>query len=238
MEAVSNDRLFLFKIILKLRYTIMKAKLNVPTDLSEITLEQYQRFLNAQESNDDEHYLEYKAIEIFCRVPEDKIKSIAAHSVTEIANKISALFSNEANLVRFFTLNGQEFGFISDLDDMSFGEYIDVDTYLSDWKNIHYAMNVLYRPIANKKAGRYDLVEYDMEQRDRALEMPMNAVLGSIFFLWSLKKDLLKTTLNSLADQIGTQQVQLPHLDRSGGGIIRSMDFLKETLNELTTSPR
>ena len=186
MEAVSNDRLFLFKIILKLRYTIMKAKLNVPTDLSEITLEQYQRFLNAQESNDDEHYLEYKAIEIFCRVPEDKIKSIAAHSVTEIANKISALFSNEANLVRFFTLNGQEFGFISDLDDMSFGEYIDVDTYLSDWKNIHYAMNVLYRPIANKKAGRYDLVEYDMEQRDRALEMPMNAVLGSIFFFFGV----------------------------------------------------
>jgi hypothetical protein len=238
IEAVSNDRLFLFKIILKLRYTIMKAKLNVPTDLSEITLEQYQRFLNAQESNDDEHFLEYKAIEIFCRVPEDKIKSIAAHSVTEIANKISKLFTNETELVRFFTLNGQEFGFISDLDDMSFGEYIDVDTYLSDWKNIHYAMNVLYRPIANKKAGRYDLVEYDMEQRDRALQMPMSAVLGSIFFLWSLKKDLLRTTLNSLADQIGIQQVQLPHLDKNGGGIIRSMDLVRETLNELTTSPR
>jgi len=234
IEAVRNDRLFLFKIILKLRYTIMKAKLNVPTDLSEITLEQYQRFLKAQESNDDEHFLEYKAIEIFCHVPEEKIKSIAAHSVTEIANKISKLFANETELVRFFTLNGKEFGFIPDLDDMSFGEYIDVDTYLSDWTNIHYAMNVLYRPTSHKKAGRYDLVEYDMEERDRALQMPMDAVLGSIFFLFNLRKDLLKTTLNSLADQIGIQQVQLPHLDRNGGGIIRSMDLVKETLNELT----
>ena len=236
IEAVRNDRLFLFKIILKLRYTIMKAKLNVPTDLSEITLEQYQRFLKAQESNDDEHFLEYKAIEIFCHVPEEKIKSIAAHSVTEIANKISKLFANETELVRFFTLNGKEFGFIPDLDNMSFGEYIDVDTYLSDWTNIHYAMNVLYRPVERKQSGRYDLVGYDPEQRERALETPMDAVLGSIFFLFNLRKDLLKTTLNSLADQIGIQQVHLPHLDRNGGGTLRSMDLVKETLNELTIS--
>ena len=68
--------------------------------------------------------------------------------------------------------------------------------------------------------------------------MPMNAVLGSIFFLFNLKKDLLKTTLNSLADQIGIQQVRLPHLDKSGGGIIRSMDLVKETLSELNISLR
>ena len=186
-EAVSNDRLFLFKIYLKLRYTIMKAKINVPTNLSEITLKQYQEFLTAQETNEDEHYLEHKAIEIFCHVPEEKIKTIAAHSVTEIANKISALFADQKELVRFFTLNKKEFGFIPNLDEISFGEYIDIDTYLSDWKNMHYAMNVLYRPISHKKAGRYDLVGYDTEQRDRALQMPMDAVLGSIFFLFNFK---------------------------------------------------
>ena len=216
----------------------MKAKINVPTNLSEITLRQYQEFLTAQETNEDEHYLEHKAIEIFCHVPEEKIKTIAAHSVTEIANKISALFADQKELVRFFTLNKKEFGFIPNLDEISFGEYIDIDTYLSDWKNMHYAMNVLYRPISHKKAGRYDLVGYDTEQRDRALQMPMDAVLGSIFFLFNLKKDLLKTTLNSLAEEVEIQQVHLPHLDKNGGGTIRSMDLVKETLNELSQSLR
>tara|TARA_R110000823_G_scaffold11365_8_gene38789 strand:- start:1003 stop:1653 length:651 start_codon:yes stop_codon:yes gene_type:complete len=216
----------------------MKAKINVPTNLSEITLRQYQEFLTAQETNEDEHYLEHKAIEIFCHVPEEKIKTIAAHSVTEIANKISALFADQKELVRFFTLNKKEFGFIPNLDEISFGEYIDIDTYLSDWKNMHYAMNVLYRPISHKKAGRYDLVGYDTEQRDRALQMPMNAVLGSIFFLFNLRKDLLKTTLNSLAEEVEIQQVHLPHLDKNGGGTIRSMDLVKETLNELSQSLR
>ena len=216
----------------------MKAKINVPTNLSEITLRQYQEFLTAQETNEDEHYLEHKAIEIFCHVPEEKIKTIAAHSVTEIANKISALFADQKELVRFFTLNKKEFGFIPNLDEISFGEYIDIDTYLSDWKNMHYAMNVLYRPISHKKAGRYDLVGYDTEQRDRALQMPMDAVLGSIFFLFNLRKDLLKTTLNSLAEEVEIQQVHLPHLDKNGGGTIRSMDLVKETLNELRQSLR
>jgi len=216
----------------------MKAKINVPTNLSEITLRQYQEFLTAQETNEDEHYLEHKAIEIFCHVPGEKIKTIAAHSVTEIANKISALFADQKELVRFFTLNKKEFGFIPNLDEISFGEYIDIDTYLSDWKNMHYAMNVLYRPISHKKAGRYDLVGYDTEQRDRALQMPMDAVLGSIFFLFNLRKDLLKTTLNSLAEEVETQQVHLPHLDKNGGGTIRSMDLVKETLNELSQSLR
>ncbi len=216
----------------------MKAKINVPTKLSEITLRQYQEFLTAQETNEDEHYLEHKAIEIFCHVPEEKIKTIAAHSVTEIANKISALFADQKELVRFFTLNKKEFGFIPNLDEISFGEYIDIDTYLSDWKNMHYAMNVLYRPISHKKAGRYDLVGYDTEQRDRALQMPMDAVLGSIFFLFNLRKDLLKTTLNSLAEEVEIQQVHLPHLDKNGGGTIRSMDLVKETLNELSQSLR
>lgn len=216
----------------------MKAKINVPTKLSEITLRQYQEFLTAQETNEDEHYLEHKAIEIFCHVPEEKIKTIAAHSVTEIANKISALFADQKELVRFFTLNKKEFGFIPNLDEISFGEYIDIDTYLSDWKNMHYAMNVLYRPISHKKAGRYDLVGYDTEQRDRALQMPMDAVLGSIFFLFNLRKDLLKTTLNSLAEEVEIQQVHLPHLDKNGGGTIRSMDLVRETLNELSQSLR
>ena len=50
-----------------------------------------------------------------------------------------------------------------DLDELSFGEYIDLDTYLGDWENIHDAMNVLYRPINSKKGDRYTIQEYDVK---------------------------------------------------------------------------
>ena len=41
-------------------------------------------------------------------------------------------------------MRGVEYGFIPNLDDMSFGEYVDLDTYIGDWQNIHRAMAVLY----------------------------------------------------------------------------------------------
>ena len=56
------------KITSVLRYIIMKASVTVP-NLSEITLEQYQRFLKVQEINkEDEYVLQLKMIEIFCNV--------------------------------------------------------------------------------------------------------------------------------------------------------------------------
>ena len=169
----------------------MKAQLNVPTGLDEITLRQYQEFIKAQELNNDELFLQQKTIEIFCNVPEAKVKSIAANSVVEITNKINLLFEDRPEFKRFFYLNKVEFGFIPDLDEMSFGEYIDVDTYLSDWKSIHLAINVLYRPIVRKNAGRYEIEPYDTQTQDRALDMPMNAVLSAIFFFIQFKEGLV-----------------------------------------------
>ena len=225
---------FYFKNCQKIRYTIMKVKLNIPTKLSEITLEQYQAFLAAQEISQEENYLEGKAVEIFCNIPPESVRLITAHSISDVTSKISAIFSQKPELVRFFTLNKKEYGFIPNLDEMSFGEYIDVDTYLSDWKNMHFAMNVLYRPVVHKSAGRYELSAYDTETRDRALQMPMDAVLGSIFFLFNLGTDLLKVTQNYLKEEVEKQRVHYPNLDRNGVGITHFMDLVTETLNGLS----
>ena len=59
-------------------------------------------------------------------------------------------------------MNGVEYGFIPDLDELSLGEYIDLDGNISKWEQMHIAMNVLYRPIKNSKAGKYNIVDYDV----------------------------------------------------------------------------
>ena len=46
----------------------MKANINVPTELNEITLKQYQKFLKIQESDQDNYFLQTKMIEIFCKI--------------------------------------------------------------------------------------------------------------------------------------------------------------------------
>ena len=108
-----------------------------------------------------------------------KIKFADADKVTAI---LGEMFTQKPQLVTKFSLNGIEYGFIPELDEISFGEYIDLDTYLGDWENIHTAMNVLYRPIKSKKGNRYVIEDYDVSTKDNLLDMPLDAVISSVFF--------------------------------------------------------
>ena len=137
----------------------MELKLNIPNSLNEITLGQYQEFEKLDLTNDSIVHL--KMIEIFCKVPEIVVRNINAIDVTDICDVINNMFDTKHQLINSFKLGKQEYGFIPNLDDMSFGEYIDLDTFIGDTENLHRAMNVLYRPIDLRQGNRYTLKEYD-----------------------------------------------------------------------------
>jgi hypothetical protein len=61
----------------------MELKVIVPTSLSEITLEQYQRFARLE---GDEEFLTKKMLEIFCNVPLDKLPNIRFKDVSGVLN--------------------------------------------------------------------------------------------------------------------------------------------------------
>jgi hypothetical protein len=44
------------------------------------------------------------------------------------------------------------------------------------------AMNVLYRPILVSLKDKYSIEEYTVNDSDKVLDMPMDAVLSSVFF--------------------------------------------------------
>ena len=92
------------------------------------------------------------------------------------------MFNQKPPLVREFTMKGKEYGFIPKLEDMSFGEYVDLDTYVGDFENIHRAMAVLYRPITQKYNDKYLIEEYEGDDNEIMKDMPMDAVLSSIIF--------------------------------------------------------
>ena len=73
----------------------MKANINVPNELNEITLKQYQRFLKAQDKAKDNNFIQTKMIEIFCRVkPQDALK-IRLSDAERITRIISDMFEQK-----------------------------------------------------------------------------------------------------------------------------------------------
>ena len=212
----------------------MELKLNIPNSLNEITLGQYQEFEKLDLTNDSIVHL--KMIEIFCKVPEIVVRNINAKDVTDICDVINNMFDTKHQLINSFKLGKQEYGFIPNLDDMSFGEYIDLDTFIGDTENLHRAMNVLYRPIDLRQGNRYTLKEYDPDTNETAKDFPLDAVLGAIVFFYSLGKDLSLTMMNSLdkANQETLAQHLTSHQNTDGTTV--SLQSLTEILQSLNIS--
>ena len=133
-------------------------------------------------------------------------------------------------------MNGKDYGFIPDLENMSFGEYVDLDTFMGDNDNLHRAMNVLYRPIDLKQGQRYTLKEYDPDTSDEAKNYPLDACFGAMVFFYNLGKDLSTVILNSSSKQNEENLVQFLASQPNGDGIIQSMQSLTEILRDLKIS--
>ena len=215
----------------------MKVKIQVPTSLSEITLEQYQKFnkINTEE-NQNTNFILHKTVEIFCGLDLKDIAKIKVHSVKSVIKDIDNVFSEKPDLIPTFKLKGKEYGFIPKLDDISLGEYIDLDDSLTDWETMHKAMSVLYRPVTMRKGYKYLIEEYDgTDDAESMKQMRLDVVMGSIVFFYNLNNELLQTILNYLNREVPNQMntLQLQTLEKSGVGINQSMDLLKEMLPNL-----
>lgn len=176
----------------------------VPSRMEEITLEQYQRFLN--ECSDEklkEDAIALKMLEIFCGVPPAKAYSYKMSDVFKICDQINKCLNEKPPLISRWKYKDLELGFIPQLDDMTFGEYVDVDTYIVDWDQMHKAMAVLYRPVKQQFKGSYEVEEYKGDAYHELMKsMPLSLVMGCMLFFWSLEKDLIKVMRTSLSKQV------------------------------------
>ena len=213
----------------------MKVDINIPDSLAEITLEQYQKYLKIQDQNTDEKFLAVKLIEIFCGLRGDHVLMMRATDIQDIVNILTDMLNSTPKLVTQFKMKGKQYGFIPKLEDMSFGEYIDLDTFMGDWDNMHRAMNVLYRPITDQYGDKYAIEEYQVDSVEQMKDMPMNAVLGSILFFYNLGMDLSRTMLNSLASREASLAQHLIS-EENGVGINHFTHSLKGILDDLKIS--
>ena len=212
----------------------MKVELIVPNSLNEVTLGQYQEYIKLKDLSETE--LSLKMIEIFCKLNSEQVRYLKATDVRNVVSIIAEMFDSKPSLVNTFKIDGIEYGFIPNLDEMSFGEYIDLDTYIGDWDNIEKAMGVLYRPVEIRKGNRYHIKEYEAGETEHLKAMPLDAVLGSILFFYRLGNDLCRIMMNSLGDT-EMQDLQA-HLNSevNGDGIQVFTHSLNQILDDLKIS--
>jgi len=218
-----------------------KIELEVPSSLESITLGQYQRYLKVADQNKGEEYNDFlnkKLVEIFCNVDLNEVEQIPFVEFEKVLVIIQEAFEKKWGLTKRFKLLDVDMGFIPKLDDMSLGEYVDVESSIGDWQDMHKAMAVLFRPVNFSQKDKYTIAPYSPSEEVKELmkEMPLSVVMGAVVFFYHLGIELSKASLNFL--EMEAKRAKTSHLkealEQNGVGISQFMDSLKETSQSLT----
>jgi hypothetical protein len=168
--------------------------LKVPNKLNELTLGQYQKFNKVISGEPDNDFLQRKTIEIFCNVDITEVGNYKYSSIAQVVGIINKMFEEKPRLIDRFNYNGREFGFIPKLDDITFGEFVDLDLLMGDWETMDKAMAILFREVTDSKGGKYIIEPYNSEKENDFKNMPLDVALGALFFLESLNTELTRHT--------------------------------------------
>ena len=203
-------------------------ELTVPKDKLDIRLGQFQEYSKLFETvdvkQDINEFVKMKTVSIFCDVPFQLVREhLKASDVDELATEVLTLVKDMTDNVGkdkfnpIFTVNGTEFGFIPDFEDMKAGEFADLTEYFGKWDKMHNAMAVMYRPITQKKPNKilgieqYEIQPYNgtSEYAEIMKGMPAIKSLEASFFLTNLVLKL-KTCLRTY---MGKQRKINPEMD-------------------------
>jgi hypothetical protein len=205
----------------------------IPTDLKEIKLSQYLRYLKVLKDNqDDETFVCIQMVAIFCNLSVADVMKIPVNDFAEIVENLAKVLDQKPQVVKTFKMDGVEYGFIPNLDKMTIGEHATIDSLLGSDENLSLLMSVLYRPITKKLTPFYTIQEYDGDESKAELfnDVRMDVVTGAILFFWNLSKELLSNILLHLESKATREEKSLEEVLESGGVGINHLFDLRESL--------
>ena len=213
-------------------------EIKVPSVKENIQLHKYQKYVKLLQDNEDidVDFHRLKVLQIFCGLELSEANKMPITELDFIVEHIMSMMSREDKLQRRFTMTDPsgktvEFGFMPNLSEMTLGEYVDLESYISDWEQMHKALAVMYRPIIGGNKDFYEIEEYKGSSKyaDIMKDAPMTVATGAMVFFYSLGKELLRTTLHSLQEEVQKDLRQQKHpSEANGGGINQYMHSLEE----------
>lgn len=224
-------------------------EITIPENWQEVTLEQYMKFYKAIKPYEKTEQYNKKILEsaiyYFCNVPADVYNKLPEKVFTDISNDMLDLItqSRDQKLVLSFELFDQKYGFIPSLDEITYGEYVDLVTYSKNtWENISLLMAILYRPITEEKNGKYNIQPYN-GTNDSQVELfnkklTMDVVFGGLAFFLSLQTDLVVDILaysTKNLEKMTQKDMKLKAILEKNGNSIQQLQHLQEEISQNLT---
>ena len=220
----------------------MKVKFQVPASLKDIPLKDYiayQKILDANKDAQESEFVTMKMVSIFCNVSYEDLQKLSLTQYDVVVQMLQDVFGQNPTFRNRIKIGETDFGFIPKLDDISLGEYVDLENYMKSPTTYHKAMAVLYRPVTLKVKETYLIEDYEGSDKyaEFFLDCDLETTLGAMLFFWNLGKELLSDMKTSLQEELMTMNTENAHsLDSDGAGINQSFISQMEASLELMKS--
>ena len=207
----------------------MQIEITIPSSLKEVKLKDYQKYLTIKEPTNDD------MLKCILNVNQDELGKIKASDIDYLLSIVIDLFKQKQKLIPTFKMYGIEYGFIPNLDEISYGENKDVTAYINNWETMHKAMAVLFRPVKQKQRDKYIIEDYEGSHKYSEVmkDMPLDIVMGAMVFFYNLTNVLLKSIPSFLEKEMKKEQMQGVISPENGEAIQNSILLLKQTLQDL-----
>ena len=190
-----------------------KFEVTVPTEWKDITISEFQRYLQIAKSKRKTR--EEEIIALFCKLDKKTIKKIKLKDKNILVNKINTFINtkNETKLQKRVTFKGKDYGFVPNLSKITTGEFVDIEEYGRNInENLHKVMSVLYREIDKEVNQFYSVKPYDPDELeiDKFKDFPMSTTLSAIDFFFRLGINLLED-LNNYSMEVMKKNKEIKH---------------------------
>ena len=182
-----------------------KETYNLIESWSDVNLETWLKIIDLETGSKTKEAEE--TIAALSDIPKKLIKELSIRDVAIIMNKIAELQSKgDTVLKKIVEIEGIEYGMHPNLDDITIGEYADIESLVKDGfeKNMPEIMAVLFRPVVEKKNDAYIIEAYggDITIRAEAMkQMSAQQVQNILVFFWSFGKVFVNLMLSSLMER-------------------------------------
>lgn len=167
----------------------------------KITIEHYVKIFKLKDLFTDQ-YFAAKLVSIVCDAPLDDLLESDYQEVNYIASHILTLIPiKDPKFVDRFEIDGVHYGFFPRWQDLSFAEFVDMDTISTKKEDeildmLHFLAAIMYRPIVSEKSEHdFEIEKYDVKSMKVRAELfkkklDIVIVLGAQFFLSTTQGDI------------------------------------------------
>lgn len=198
--------------------------MRVPNSLNEITIDKYLKAIDIINNEDVELVVMLRLLNIFTGKSIEQLVEYPLAELDKNYQHIAKVLNEKPKFQKTFILDGKEYGFIPNLEQMKSGEYIDLTNNLG--KDILASMAVMYRPITRKFKDVYDIEKYKgTDEKDIFKNAPISVYLGAQVFFWNLTNDLLRLIPQYLEAELTAEQKA--DLEKNGVGLSQLKELVE-----------